>query len=564
MSVTPLGDWLRPVIDPPGAGADGKTDLQLLVDAVREAAASSGRGPVRTPWLPPLPLRLPIRNLARGAGGASVAFGLLDDPQRQAQSPVRLDLGAGGSVLFTGGPRSGRSTALVTIAAVAAGQLTPDELAIYVLDCAGGGLSAIAALPHCGTAVTREPFDLVETLLRRLAAEVARRQACLVERGVGSVAEARAAGLSIPLMLCLLDGWESFVAAADEHDTGHSVDALMGLLRTAPAAGLTVVLAGDRSTLATRLASAVATKFVLGLAERADYALAGIPARAVPMDIPPGRAIRTADASEVQVAFVGNDPSRAHQSRTVAAMAAHQPGGAARGPGDGVGRIQLRSLPARITLDALPATPGRFTLGAGGDAAGAVSVDLFAGAARLLVAGPPRSGRSSTLRTLLVQAVRAGVAVVVAAPRRSPLVGAAEAHGIAVVAPDAEADTAASAAASAGQHRTLLLVDDSEAFLDTLVGDAMSAAVRAAPAGLAAVVAGDSDDLPLTYRGVAAEVRRSRCALVLQPGPGDGDLIGRRLPRRRGDAPAGRGVLIGDAAWGADFAEPVPIQVALP
>jgi S-DNA-T family DNA segregation ATPase FtsK/SpoIIIE len=78
------------------------------------------------------------------------------------------------------------------------------------------------------------------------------------------------------------------------------------------------------------------------------------------------------------------------------------------------------------------------------------------------------------------------------------------------------------------------------------------------------VVAGDSDDLPLTYRGVAAEVRRTRCALVLQPGPGDGDLIGRRLPRRRRRAPAGRGVLIGDGAWGAEFSEPVPIQVALP
>jgi len=111
---------------------------------------------------------------------------------------------------------------------------------------------------------------------------------------------------------------------------------------------------------------------------------------------------------------------------------------------------------------------------------------------------------------------------------------------------------------------TLLLVDDSDAFLDTLVGDALSAAVRAAPAGLAAVVAGSSDDLPLTYRGIAAEVRRSRCALVLQPGPGDGDLVGRRLPQRRGVRTAGRGVLIGDGAWGAGFtAEPIPIQVAL-
>ena len=133
-----------------------------------------------------------------------------------------------------------------------------------------------------------------------------------------------------------------------------------------------------------------------------------------------------------------------------------------------------------------------------------------------------------------------------------------------VVAPDTPAGDPASAVASAGQHRTLLLVDDSEAFRDSHVGDAIAASMRAAPAALAAVVAADSDDLPLTYRGVAAEVRRSRCALVLQPGPGDGDLIGRRLPRRRGQQQKGRGVLMGDSAWGAEFSEPVPIQVALP
>jgi len=361
-------------------------------------------------------------------------------------------------------------------------------------------------------------------------------------------------------MLCVVDGWEGFVAAADEYDAGRSVEVLVRLLRTAASVGLTVILTGDRTTLAARVASAVATKFVLGLADRSDYALAGIPARAVPQDMPPGRAIRAADAAEVQVAFLGSAPSRVEQARSTASIATSRRRNA-DGPPSQFGPIRLRPLPARIALTELPATPGQFTIGAAGDAAEALSIDLFAGVARLLVSGPPRSGRTSALCTLLVQAVRDGVAVVVAAPPRSPLVGSAEARGITVIAPDAPA----SAANLTGQQRTLLLVDDSESFLDTLVGDALSASVLAAPAGLAAVVAGSSDDLPLIYRGVAAEVRRSRCVLVLQPGPGDGDLVGQRLPHRRGPKTAGRGVLIGDGAWGAGFAaEPVPIQVALP
>ncbi len=559
VTVSPLGAWLR-AAEPAGCTtAEVKTDLQLLVDALREAAALSGREPLPPPWLPPLTARLPARELPPAGRSSCVRFGVVDDPDGQRQPPVQLDLQAGGSVLFTGGPRSGRSTALVTIATLAAGQLAPDELAIYLIDCAGGAIGTIADLPHCATAAACDPFDLVETLLRRLEAEVIRRQVWLTQRGVGSVAELRATDDAIPAMLCLIDGWEGFVAAAEEYDQGRSVELLVRVLRTAASAGLTVVLAGDRTTLAARLGSAVTTKFVLALAERSDFALAGIPARAVPHTMPPGRAIRAGDAAEVQIAFLGTEPSRSEQSRCTKAIARRHGDGAARAQ-NGFGPIRLRALPHRIALAELPAVPGRFTLGTGGDAAEALSADLFAGAARLLIAGPPRSGRSSALCTLLIQALRDGVAVVVAAARRSSLVGAAEAHGIAVLAPDAPA----SAAVLAGPHRTLLLVDDSETFLDTALGDALGAAVRSAPAGLAAVVAGSSDELPLTFRGVAVEVRRSRCALVLQPGPGDGDLVGRRLPYRRGPTAAGRGVLVGDGGWGAEFAAaPIPIQVAL-
>lgn len=560
ITLTPLGAWRA---DPSweAARADGKTDLQLLVDALREAAAASGREQPRRPWLPPLPVQLPARQLPPGVSAACVRFGLLDRPDEQQQLPLDLDLVAGGSVLFTGGPRSGRTTALVTIATLAAERFPPDELAIYTIDCAGGALGPIAGLPHCATAATRERFELVETLVRRLEAEVTRRQGWLAERGLNSVGEARADARAVPVMLCLLDGWEGFVAAAEEYDGGRSVEVFVRLLRTAASAGLTVVLAGDRTTLATQLASAVAIKLVLGLADRSDYALAGIAPRAVPRDMPPGRAIRAADAAEAQIAFVGSEPSRTEQERNAAAIGARQTHRDGGGSPREFGPIRLRPLPTHLSLTDLPVTPGRFALGAGGDAAEPLSIDLFAGAARLLVAGPPRSGRSSALCTLLLQAACDGITVVVAAPHRSPLGDTAQARGIAVIAPDAPAAVAKLATV----QRTLLLVDDSEAFLDTPVGDALCAAVRAAPAGMAAVVAGNSDELPLTYRGVAAEVRRSRCVLVLQPGPGDADLVGRRVTHRRGRTVAGRGVLIGDRAWGIGFAaEPVPIQVALP
>jgi DNA segregation ATPase FtsK/SpoIIIE, S-DNA-T family len=558
ITVTPLGPW-RSLPDP-GADDAGISDLQLLVGALRAAATASGRARPGRPWLSPLPIQLSTAQLPRAADRTSIAFGLIDRPDRQLQTPFLLDLAAGGSVLFTGAPRSGRTSALLTIALVAAQQLERDELAIYSLDCAGGGLASIGRLPQCGTAAARDDVDLVMRLLDRLEAEVHRRQTWLAERDFSSVAEARSQGQRVALMLLLLDGWDAFVAITEEHDGGRAAETLLRLLRAAAAAGLTIALAGDRTTLSARLAGAVATKLVLNLADRADYAMAGIPARAVPRELPPGRAIRTSDAAEVQLAFVGPAPSGAERERTIATIRTRT----VAGPGvEGAEHrpIRLRPLPSRICLSQLPALPGLFTIGAAGDAAKALSVDLFAGAGRLLVAGPPRSGRSTALATLLVQAIRVGVTVVLAARRGTLLARTADAHGVAVLGPD----SAAAEAAVPDDERTLLLVDDSEAFLDTPVGDALATHVRGAPAGLAAVVAANSDDLPLTYRGLAAEVRRSRCALVLQPGPGDGDLVGRRILQRRAVTAPGRGLVVADAAWGDRLAaQPVPVQVALP
>ena len=541
-AVVPLDAWRRP-LQPQCAAPGDRTDLQLLVDAAVEAAAAEGLSAARRPWLPPLPAKLSSDALPPPPRETTVHLGLTDRPTRQTQPPAELDLDAAGCVLFAGTSRSGRTSALLTIALQAVAALGPDRLQVHVIDCAGGGLDALDPLPHLGTITRGEDFDVVAALLRRLDDEVGARRTRLDGDGDRPAP---------PRLLVLLDGWEAFCGAAEEFDGGRSVETLLGVLRGAASAGVTVVITGDRAALAPRLGGAVATKYVLRLADRADYSLAGIPPRSVPELMPPGRAIRAADTAEIQLAFAG---SKADRSAAVADLAARW---GPRHPG-APEPIRVRPLPPRVSLQSVPAAPGRFRLGVGGDAAGPLTADVFRGTRRLLVAGPARSGRSTTLCTLLVEALAADVAVVVAAPGRSPLATEATRRGAVVIAPD---DTA--------QHRpdagrTLVLVDDSESFLDTAAGDWLATLARDACEGVAVVVAGRSDELPLTYRGVAAEVRRSRCTVLLQPGPADGELVGARLPRHRRHTVAGRGLLLGDPAWGSEFAAGLlPIQIAVP
>jgi S-DNA-T family DNA segregation ATPase FtsK/SpoIIIE len=202
---------------------------------------------------------------------------------------------------------------------------------------------------------------------------------------------------------------------------------------------------------------------------------------------------------------------------------------------------------------------GRLAIGLAGDEAECLRIDPFAGAGRVLIAGPPRSGRSTVLRSLARQAVAAGVPTVIAAPARSPLTRAARELGLAVIGPD-------DAAPPPPPARSLVLVDDGETFTDAPAGDRLTGWLRDPVTAPAMIVAGRSEDLATTYRGVAAEVRRSRCGILLRPGPVDGELLGVRLPRSSAPAPPGRGVAVGEPAWGRLFeaGEPVAVQVAVP
>jgi S-DNA-T family DNA segregation ATPase FtsK/SpoIIIE len=117
-------------------------------------------------------------------------------------------------------------------------------------------------------------------------------------------------------------------------------------------------------------------------------------------------------------------------------------------------------------------------------------------------------------------------------------------------------------------RRRLLVVDDCERFTDTRAEEWFCKFARQAREREdAIVISGLSEALALTYRGIAADVRRSRSGLLLQPGPGDGELLGIRLPRTRPDAIPGRGVLIADQARVGGRAATdrlIAIQLALP
>src|SRR5439155_14956194 len=102
-------------------------------------------------------------------------------------------------------------------------------------------------------------------------------------------------------LVLLVDGVESVSAQLDEADPGGGSATLLRLVRDGAAVGLTCVLTADRAVPGGRLAAVADHRLVLPLPDRADYAVAGIPMRAVPELRPPGRALLGEAALECQL-----------------------------------------------------------------------------------------------------------------------------------------------------------------------------------------------------------------------------------------------------------------------
>ncbi len=567
LRVDGLGRWgqLPPEPQPPVGAV---TDLVRLVEAMRAASITLGTLAPPSPWLPPLPALITLGQLAQTAEPSTVAVGLVDEPDEQRQSPLTIDPAMGGSTLIAGPARSGRTSALCAIAGAAATNRSPERLQIYLIDCAGGGLARLADLPHCGATASRDDPETVARLVERLTVEVARRRTDRPADGPDDGA--------FPALLLLLDDWENFARSCDDYDAGATTDAVTRLLREAPAVGLTVAITGGRASLTNRIANQVAQTFALGPPTWADPLPASVgrrPGNGRPGSIdavatPPGRGIRLMDGSDVQFAVLGDDGSRDGQwsairdlaiewTRRRPRSARHQQ----RAP------IFLRALPGSIRHDEIdpprPLRPTEIVLGVGGDAADPVVVDLFAGAARWLIAGPPRSGRSTLLSSVLRQLHTARLNLLVAAPRGSPLAKYATDLGVDLLRPDS---TAAQLPAARPQ---VVLIDDGPAFATAPAGAVLAEladSTNAESDHIAIVLAGRPGDLAVSYHGIVASVRHARTGILLQPGAGDGELLGVSLPRTRSIVPPGRGVLVADQPQLERLSAgraALPIQVAI-
>jgi S-DNA-T family DNA segregation ATPase FtsK/SpoIIIE len=518
------------------------TDLSAIVATLVEAAALSGIPRPRSPWLPALPELIGLDQLEKPDSKSAFAWGREDEPTAQRQAAATIDFDVFGHMYVVGAPGSGRSSVLRTMATSAASSLAVADLHIYAIDCGNGALAVLDELPHTGAVAQRNQTDRAVRLLTRLRAELARRQQILANGNFANATEQRehaAPGEAVPHVLVLVDRWESFVTTLGEIDGGALVDIVQELMRDGASAGIHLVIAGDRSLLASRMSVLTDDMFVLRLTDRLDFGMAGINHRTLPDEIPPGRGFRSRSSREIQTAVLGDDPSGRGQTEAIRRIALSIIAAGAVEPGSGPFRVD--DLPTTIDLEgaygfagAEAAKPMWAMLGVGGDQIAAVGMDLAGDAPTFVIAGPARSGRSTMLLSMAESLLRSGTGLVVATPRMSPLRALEGRPGVRAVFTGTEIEEAElSALLDPDGTDVVFLVDDAEILADIAAKTWLRSYIRtAAENRRGLVIAGDVSQMASGFSGWQVDVKKNRRGALLSPQSAlDGDLVGVRLPR---------------------------------
>lgn len=240
-----------------------------LVRASKEAWASRGGAPVLGPLAPPLPNALTVDEagiaaVSAAGAGESVTLGVVDLPHEQRAAALTWSPPDHGHLALVGPGSAGTSGALTAVAAqLATGGPTRH---LYILD-ADGSLSFLRDHARVGSYVGTGDLRRAARVLARLAEECAAR-----------LADRHSAGPMTPLML-VISGWGAWITALRQSAQSATEEMLSSLVRDGAPARLSVVAAGERELVSSRIFASIPARlfFPLGSTDEARLSWPRLP-----------------------------------------------------------------------------------------------------------------------------------------------------------------------------------------------------------------------------------------------------------------------------------------------
>lgn len=203
-------------------GIKEKTQLEIVVDYLRQTAQEAGYDYRLQFWLPVLPRELYLDELdgfermayTKGCwplknppGVISAYVGLCDDPANQKQMPLVIDLTTKGHLAVCGTYDSGKSTFLQTFVYALICKYTPEEINIYGIDYGSRMLSAFLKAPQVGGVIFENELDRLEKFVFLILEIIKERKNLFSGGNYGEYVKAKGV---LPAIIIVMDNFAGF------------------------------------------------------------------------------------------------------------------------------------------------------------------------------------------------------------------------------------------------------------------------------------------------------------------------------------------------------------------
>ncbi|QDA73502.1 type VII secretion protein EssC [Listeria seeligeri] len=286
------------------SGLDKKDDLTKLpseldavIDHIHAYTEAAGIEALPRPWLPPLEERISLedistidfeKNWLKEDKNLELVFGVLDQPQLQAQNTLKWNLEKNGHLAVYASPGFGKSTFMQTVIFDLARKNTPEYLHAYLLDFGTNGLLSLKGLPHVADTFSIDETEKTLKLVRLLSREIKERKQLLSKFSVASLKMyEEISNDKKPIILLVIDNYDA-IREVDEFVT-QLEPAIVQVAREGASLGIHLMItANNQNAMRLQLLSNIKTQIALHLNNknevssivgRSDYTIEEIPGR---------------------------------------------------------------------------------------------------------------------------------------------------------------------------------------------------------------------------------------------------------------------------------------------
>lgn len=263
--------------------AKDKTQLDAVKDYLAVVAKENGYTHELQLWMPVLPAQMYLeafdefKNNCYQNGqwpepeaewNMEVVLGLYDDPQNQAQMPMKVNFTEGGHHAVCGMVVSGRSTTLQSITYALIYKYDPSYINIYAIDFSSKMMSAFEDAPHMGGVMYEGDYERISKFFTMIHSILEERKKLF--RGGNYSQYVQVNGVVLPMILIIIDN----VSAFNEKTEEHYMDDLITLSKEGVSHGIYMLLSGagiGNTDIPSRAAENIKTFITTEMADKYAY-----------------------------------------------------------------------------------------------------------------------------------------------------------------------------------------------------------------------------------------------------------------------------------------------------